>query len=100
MLRKRITQDLEKCEKNVVHFPSDNKFIAGIRRSIKKIRGLLNSSGKMDDVKLRHDLRNALASALGYAELLKLKVEDNEKLHAENIYKYLRNILKEISVVQ
>lgn len=53
---------------------------------------------KLFESAVRHDIKNPLASALGYVELLKMKAEhDEDKLKAESIYKSLKNILEKLT---
>src|SRR3989344_2205578 len=93
-----IAKEIEICEKSLQHFSLDNKFAAGIARAVQKIKDKLNSKAQIDASTLRHDLRNSLGAALGYADLLRTKVKNNEeKIQVENINKSLKNILEEIN---
>lgn len=95
-LFQKIAKDIEICEKSVRYFPKDNRFAAGIERTVQKIKDKLNSEVKMDASTLRHDIRNSLGAAFGYTDLLKTKVKNNEeKIQIENINKSLKNILEE-----
>lgn len=91
----KIASDIKICEESVKHFPKDNRFASGIGRAVQKIKDKLNSEVKIDASTLRHDIRNSLGAALGYADLLKTKVKSNEeKIQIENLNKSLKNILE------
>lgn len=94
-----IVKDIKICEENILHFPSDNKFAAGITRCLKRIQDILKSPPE-DASQFRHDVKNPLGAALGYVELMKIKTKDErEKTYLGNIHLSLNNILKEINVI-
>lgn len=97
VLNKKIAKDIKNCEENIEFFSSENKYAQAIQRSLNRIKKILNDIQFRDPSTLRHDLKNPLAAALGFAELLKLKAKNEEKPHAENIYKSLCNILEKIN---
>lgn len=103
-LREKIAKDIKICEDNIKYFSSENKYAQAIQRSLNRIKKLLDDFENIKEIQeanvstLRHDLRNALASAFGYIDLMKMKAKDDEeKQYAENISKSLRNILDKIT---
>lgn len=104
-LNGKIIKDIEICEENIANFPSDNKYIQAIQRSLNRIKKILSDleNGKLENSAasiIRHDLKNPLAAAFGFADLLKLKLTTKkDKQYAENISKSLRNILDQVNMI-
>lgn len=96
LINQKIAEDIKVCEENIKHFSADNKYIQAIQRSLGRIKDLLTDPGALTDSQLIHDLRNPLASAFGYVDLVKMKASEKEKQFAENISNSLKNILEEI----